>query len=714
MAREDKRIYSEIGVTGLDATAGYVRADPDYKLQGQLGIEQYDLMRHTDPTVAAVLLALSLPVREAKWRVNPASSAGPDVEAAEFVESCMHDMSFSWDDFLTEVSTMFAFGWAFMEWQLKARQGPTPPKNGTPSIWTDGRIGFKKISLRGQASLHRWDLEEDTGKLNGMFQWSETKILNIPLSKAILFRTTKELNNPEGFSVLRPAHRPWQYKRNIERIEAIGLQRAMQGLPVMKLLQGATRAGTVATGESTEERALDIITRLYDNTMLGVIEDPEMEFRFESPDMRGVSQDSGAVIQRYDEAIARASLAMYILLGTRERGSFALARELGDLFFLAVEGFISMISQTFSKWGVPILFRYNTFPGITGYPEVTTAINRRVDLEVLANFINATVGSMVITPDPELERHIRELADLPAPAVEVAGKSVTPADGETAEETIGPPSEGGQEEEATRLEASRKTDADTFAIKSLSSYNSNTTRYQEDLRSGYEKWVEEAAQAIGRVRPEDARGLREKWVALVAAGLLAMKRRGWEALPEAFYLGYGSRALTPRARAELEAEIASNDKYLEEHLWAKIGGLVSPQALDDIAILFWSGRIAEAREMLSGILLSVRGNVGQYAGAYWRTIWAGAVVAEQERQEPQPGVLDEEDYDALAMAPIRWNMDALAQHCSTCLLFGDRDYLGVGDLLASTGGILPGQGTECDGNCRCWLSVERAGAWLLL
>ena len=697
----------EIGVSGLDFTSGIIREDPDVKLQGQLGIEQFNLMRHTDPTVAAVLMALSLPTREAKWQVNPASSAPADVEAAEFVESCLHDMSFSWDDVLTEICTMFTFGWAYMEWVLKARQGPNPAGGKAPSQYNDGRIGFKKLALRGQPSLHRWDINEETGKLQGMYQWAVTEVLHIPLDKAILFRTTKELNNPEGFSVLRPAHRAWQYKRNLERIEAIGIQRAMMGLPVAKLLQGATRAGSVETGASTEERAEIIIQGLHDNTMLGVVEDQDMEFRFESPDLRGISNDSGAVIQRYDEAIARAALAMYILLGTRERGSYALSRELGDLFFLAVEGFINMISQTFSKWGVPILFRYNTFAGITGYPEVTTAINRRVDLEVLADFINKTVGSMVVTPDPELERYVREVADFPAPAVQVGGETVTPAESEPSEERVGAPTEEGQKEEAGKTMASRQQQAETFARSTLSGYNRATDEYQAGLRQNYEEWIASVEKALKE--EDDEKELAALWAGLLAIGLASMKRMGWEHLPAAFAMGYGSSALSGDAREALDGEILANDGYLEDKLWVRIRNALSIHQLEEIHRLYKAGRTEEAKDLLFGALLGIRGNVGQYAGAYWRAIWMGAVLAEQEAQLPTPG----EDYEP-AIVPIRWNLDALAKHCATCLLFGDREYISLEDLLVATGGILPGQGTECDGNCRCSLSALRAGVWGLL
>lgn len=700
-------IQREYGVTGLDYTSGFVRADPDYKLQGARGVEQYNLMRYTDPTVAAVLMALSLPVRDATWQVRPASSAGPDVEAAEFVETCLHDMAFTWDDVLTEICTMFTFGWAYMEWVLKPRLGQSPKKGMVASQYDDGRIGFKKIALRGQDSLHRWEFNEESGELLGMHQWAETAILYIPISKAFLFRTSKELDNPEGFSVLRPAHRPWQYKRNIERVEAIGLQRSMQGLPVIKLMPGATQVGQAdATGESTEERAQKIIRRLYDNTLFGVLEGEDMEFRFETPDMRGVARDSTLVIQRYDEAIARSCLAMYILLGSREQGSYALSRELGDLFFLAVDGFISNIAQTFSRWAIPLLFRYNTFPGITGYPTIVTSVNRRVDLEALATFINDTVGSRVIIPDDELERHVRELADFPAPTQLNPDRSLAPAPGtetETApseqEPEQEPEKEGGQE----RTKSSWKG-RENFARQRGTIYDRETDAYQARLQDDYTEWVQQVDRMLQKANPDNQQDLREKYAALVAAGLLAMKKAGWRRITQAFQIGYQDDALSPAAREALEEELRANDGYLENNLWAKIGRAMSVQQLTEAARLHAGGKREEATAMVMALLLAIRPNVGQYSGAFWRAIWAGSIVRVEEW-------VPMEEVEAM---PVRWENDPLAKHCQTCLIYGSRDYASLDDLLETTGGILPGQGTECDGNCRCRILSLSSGAWGLL
>ena len=109
----------------------------------------------------------------------------------------------------------------------------------------------------------------------------------------------------------------------------------------------------------------------------------------------------------------------------------------------------------------------------------------------------------------------------------------------------------------------------------------------------------------------------------------------------------------------------------------------------------------EFTEFIHSTLFNRRGHVQQYSGHLWRVMWLGAIARLNE----------DEDVRTL---PIRWVLDAMARHCTTCLVFGDREYANIDDLMSHTGGILPGQGTECDGWCRCHLQVMREGKWSIL
>jgi hypothetical protein len=683
----------EKGWTGLSFMAGHITEDPSYELRGRLGADEYNKMRYTDPTVAGVLLALSLPIREAQWQVNPASDQAADREAAEFVESCLHDMSSSLDDVLTEASTMFCFGWSYMEWVLKRRLGRKPGGTKASSAHDDGRIGFRKIALRKQTSLWEWELD-DSGGILGMWQERlKEPAVFIPIEKALLFRTTKEGNNPEGLSILRPAYRDWTFKTNIERIEAIGLQRALMGVPVVTLGQGATGDAVDSTG-GHEAKAREILASLHKNSSAGVIEDGEtLTFRFESPDMTGVTGDSDRVIQRKDEGIARSALASWLLLGTREKGSYALARELGDMFFIAVEGYLQTISQVFTRWAIPTLFTYNAFPGITGYPEITTSINRRVDLEAIAKVVNELVSSQVLTPDLALEQHVREIAGLPRKAIEVDGEGdrepVTPAPKDEGEDVIAGPAVA-EKEGAARQEVEK-----FVALPTLDRYKAGTDQYKAALTGSFETWLDGAADDFAGVIPEDAGAWFDKdWPEAVAALVTTLKTLAWEWIPAGYELGFKSSGIPAEQRREIEYEMSTNDNWMDSSLGTAVQGRVTLADLVEISYMLE----AERREAFRGLVIGKRGHVGLYAGAFWRAIWAGAIAYYLLRDEA---------------FKVRWITDVTAKHCPDCLLFGDVTYESFNTLMRHTGGILPGNGTICDGNCRCYLARDD-GATLIV
>jgi len=721
--QQSPNAYGELGVSGLDIFSGYVRRDPEISLQGTKAVEQYDLMRLEDPTVAAVLAGLSLPIRRAVWQVEPASDSAADVEAAEFAWDCLNDMSHTWDDFLSDVCTMFPFGWSWFEWVLKKRRGYQAPGAALPSSrFDDGRIGLRKIALRSQVSLDHWEYD-DNGGIQGLWQSALTRPrpVFLPISKALLFRTTREMNNPEGQSVLRAAWRDWTYKRNMERIEGIGLQRAMAGFPVVKLLDGATtkiQAGT----NSDEAHAENIITGVHSNKSLGVIEHGKLEFRFESPDMKGITGDSDTVIRRKDEGIARASLAMFILLGSKDAGSWARSRELGDMFFLAVEAYLGSIADTFNRFAMPVLFRYNAWPGLTDYPQLTAAVNRRVDLEQLSTVVNSLVGARVLTPDDELERHVRELAELPEADPGTARKEPVPV-------VVAPPGQGGQPGEGEGADAEtgeqegegepegqsrrhpqgrghtgqRRPESFARGAARGRAYTQATDAYQASLQSQYDAWAAETARELAKVDPDDEDAFRRKLDDRLAVGLLLLKKLGWFNIPAAFILGFGEPA-GPDERRMVDDEIAANDGYLETELFADIRGTLEGK-IDAVLLLLRYGDTGEAVDTITGLLSSFRARVGRYAGQFWHAIQSGIVGRLKKPEAPGAPA------DPQAGKRVRWVLDAGARHCVDCLEFAG-EYNNIYALLAATRHILPGQGTKCSGNCRCHLEVEvSSGVW---
>ena len=129
-------------------------------------------------------------------------------ELAVFCETALNDMDQSWPDTLSQIITMIVWGWSFSERVYKKRNGPNPDYPEQGSKYNDGRIGWAKFAGRAQDTRLRWEFGE-RGEIMGLWQFAPPKfqLRYIPLSKAVLFRTTGFKGNPEGRSCLRSAYR---------------------------------------------------------------------------------------------------------------------------------------------------------------------------------------------------------------------------------------------------------------------------------------------------------------------------------------------------------------------------------------------------------------------------------------------------------------------------------------------------------------------------
>lgn len=402
---------TELGTTGLNQTSGTVTEEFLRELQGQKGIRLYTEMRDNDPLVGAILYSIEQIVKRLEWRVN-----GGD-DRAEFVQSCLDDMSDSWDATLSSILGMLPYGWSFHEIVYKRRSGDTDDPAGK-SKHSDGRIGWRKWPVRGQDTLARWVFDSDGG-IQGMEQYVDGGTVTIPIEKSLLFRTTTVKGNPEGRSLLRNAVRPWMFKRRIEEFEAIGVERDLAGLPVA-WLPPEYMSSTATTDQRAVFRAVqDIVSNIKRNEQEGVVF-PMLfdESGHKMMDLTLLSSggsrqfDTNEIITRYDSRIAMTVLADFLMLGHDRVGSFSLGAAKIDLWTMAVESIAQTIAEVVNSHAIPRLLKLNGLstddPPMLGFSDVA-----QVDLGDMADFIQRMTIAGVLTPDTELESWLRDVANLP-------------------------------------------------------------------------------------------------------------------------------------------------------------------------------------------------------------------------------------------------------------------------------------------------------------
>mgnify|MGYP000922334910 CR=1 FL=1 len=420
--KRDAGPMMELGASGLKRSAGYINEEFLPALKGRKAIQVFREMSENDPIVGALLFAVDRLLRQIEWRVEPASQKPEDKQVAEFIESCMDDMSHTWDEFISEVLTMLPYGWSWHEIVYKKRVGPWENDPRKRSKHNDGKIGWRKIPIRSQETLQRW-VFDDTGGIKGMVQLAPPKYetVLIPIERSLLFRPSTVKNSPEGRSFLRNAYRPWYYKKRLEEIEGIGIERDLAGLPVAKVphdylsaKKGSEKAKVVdafrkmVRSVRRDEQEGVVIPTQYDQDT----KQPLFDFQLLTSG-GGRTFDTNSIIQRYEQRILMTVLADFIMVGHEGTGSYALHTDKTGLFRASINSISQAIADVLNRFAIPRLLAINGMK-VNEFPQFVPGDVDPPDLNQLSSFMGQMASAGVQWfPDPELEKFIRQAARLP-------------------------------------------------------------------------------------------------------------------------------------------------------------------------------------------------------------------------------------------------------------------------------------------------------------
>lgn len=421
--------FLEVGSSGLHQNGGEVQQDFLRQLRGKQAYANYREMADNDPVVGAMLHAIEMLIRSSDWSVEPSDESNDTaVGNAEFVSECLSDMSSSWVDSLASIMSFLVYGYSYHEIVYKRRRGFTNDPR-TRSRYTDGRIGWRKLPARSQETIQRWELDKNGG-IRGAYQVDPNSAKNgavfLPIEKCLLFRTTSKLNNPQGRSVLRNAFIPWYYKRRIQEIEAIGIERDLAGMPVA--LVPPHLLSDNAT--SNERAALDAIKQIVRNikrdeqegVVFPLAYDPETNqpaYKLELLSTGGQRQfDTDAIVARYDQRITMTVLADFLLLGHERVGTQALSVSKIDLFVKSLDAYLSEIAEVFNQHAIPRLMRINGIDEALS-PTLTYNTPKNIDIGAIGSFVQSLAqAGAPLFPDEQLEDYLRGVAGLPTGSAE--------------------------------------------------------------------------------------------------------------------------------------------------------------------------------------------------------------------------------------------------------------------------------------------------------
>lgn len=357
------------GVGGLKLSSGQVEEEFLDELQWPDAGKIYQEMSSNDAVVGGCLYLIETLARRADWVVKPATKEAGDIEAAEFLESCMHDMKGQpWDAFICDALSMLVYGFSFHEIVYKTRRGPQERDSKLWSKFTDGKIGWQGLPVRSQASLDQWVADENTGVIQAFRQDPGLVGLNaqtkdIPIEGNLLFVTRANRGNPEGWSILRRAYRSWYFKRYIEELEGIGIERGLAGIPVL-----APPPDVNLFDRDNEQMVTmlnwsqDLVQELRQDRNHGVVlPNTDWKLTLLGIEGRGTGIDTDKIIRRHEYRIASSMLSDLILIGADSTGSFSLAETKQSTLINSLQTICNSIASVLNDQAVPTLFALNNW-----------------------------------------------------------------------------------------------------------------------------------------------------------------------------------------------------------------------------------------------------------------------------------------------------------------------------------------------------------------
>lgn len=461
----------EIGAPGLKDFGGFLQEEFLTDLRGQQGALRYREMVDNCPAIDAALTTLkNVSLRAIQdGRVEPwEGKGGEDRKRAEFVEQAFEDMAHSRMAMDLDALTMYEYGYAPLEIVYKRRAG-YKREEGISSRFDDELVGWSKICLRAQESVHQWLFDEEGRKCLAMVQLPAPTYrgFTIPIDRLALFRTTSLKGNPEGRSLLRSCYFAWKFFKRGTTMAWVGAERDVTGIPVLKGPAELFAASPTTDAAAALSRLKSIGENVRNDEQACILlpsdVDPETKvplYTFELVASPGTKvMDLPAMTRDQERQILMVLFSDFLLMGHEKIGTQALFSGRMNLYAMQLDALLDRYDEVINRQLIPRLGLFNGWP----MEQLPTFKHGRVSETAMAElgaFLQqyAGAGGML---DPNLDAYIREQVGWPeqeedwtlAPSKPVVPPVPPPVPGQEEEDKPGAAlAEGEAEDEAEEVD----------------------------------------------------------------------------------------------------------------------------------------------------------------------------------------------------------------------------------------------------------------------
>ena len=426
MAKAKSRIeevkLGEIGNLGLQHFNGVTNDELKKELNFPHSLKTYKQMTYHG-TINSALTLFDNIISRSRWSfVPPVDATEEEIKQCKLVESMMGDMEHTWGEFITDVLSMNTYGFSVHEKVYRYR------KISKGSIYDDNVIGWKKLAIRTQESVDKFEFSDDGNDVTAVIQ-SMNKVydpygrfnkrigseIRIERPKFLLFRAGSHRGDPFGKSPLRNAYLAWRFLTSLEEMEATGVSKDLVGLPVLYLPPQYMSADA---DESQKE-----ILRFYENAMrnlqtnqqsamiLPLAYDPESKqplFKLELLSVDGKKGfDITKIKEYYKNLILTSLFADVLVMGQTATGSFALGAIKNSLSGAHAKNILQSICEVLNSELILQTYVLNGWnPARAGKFDVDNIDD--TDLATLGQFLQRVASVGLIEADREVLNLVRQ------------------------------------------------------------------------------------------------------------------------------------------------------------------------------------------------------------------------------------------------------------------------------------------------------------------
>ena len=353
-----------------------------------------------DTIVGSLFEAVNTPLLATPFIVEPVDNSDEQKYAVEFIKENIFEIpNQDWQQHVEDMLDYLQFGFALAE-KIAYKK-------------TNGKLYIRTLMPIAQETLLRWGERNRYGEVTKFIQLDPVigEVREAPMNKLLHFVWNPRKRNPMGHAIFRSLYRPWYFKKNLEVLEAIGIERDVGNVPIAQLEEIFYSTGTPEQQAQRYEQLKETLGNFKMDENAYLISPFGVEIKAYQSSSKAYNVRES--IRDWGHVIRQRFFADFLALGSMgEGGTQALAEEQNIFFKLALTSVQRKMLETWNKQLIPWLFGINNWK-LEKYPQLTwkdpSAINMQAYSQALTQLIQ--IGAVPLTKT--LQQHLAEKLKLP-------------------------------------------------------------------------------------------------------------------------------------------------------------------------------------------------------------------------------------------------------------------------------------------------------------